>query len=105
MLRYARFPAARLYAVEISGWDSTENFFVEQCELEWNEESGKQVILKRMLNQSTILLVRLVQPGDSGRSHPVAYKAELIGKTKSGLYQFRLKMVAPYLREEESPAA
>lgn len=50
-IRYARFPATRLYAVEISGWDSMEYFFVEKCELEWNEESGKQVALKRAEQQ------------------------------------------------------
>ena len=104
MIRHDHSPAANAYAVEIPGWDSTEYFFVEQCELEWNEESGKQVALKRTLNHSTILLVRLVQTGESGRSHPMACKAELVGKTKSGLYQFRLELVAPYLKEEEGPA-
>jgi|SRR5580658_711589 hypothetical protein len=104
MYWYARFPTTRLYAVEISGWDSAEDFFVERCELEWREESGKQVALKRTLNQKAILLVRLLQADDSDRSYPVAYEAEWIGKTKSGLQQFRLSMVAPRLTEEETSA-
>jgi hypothetical protein len=79
-------------------------FFVEKCELEWNE-SGKQVTLKRALNNNSILLVRLLQAGDSERSQPVAYEANLVGKTESGLHQLRLSMVAPRLREEESSAA
>jgi hypothetical protein len=47
MLRYAHFPFTRWYAVEVSGWDQRENFFVENCELEWKEESAKQVTLDR----------------------------------------------------------
>ncbi len=61
MLHYDRFPVARLYELEVSGWDSAESFFVEKCDLEWNEDSGKQVALKRTLNDSAILLVRLLQ--------------------------------------------
>ena len=104
MLRHARFSAALLYPVEISGWDCAEKFFVEKCELEWSEESGKQVALKRSLNEKAILLVRLLQTHDSDRSHPVAYEAQWIGKTKQGLQQFRLNMVAPLLGEEECSA-
>jgi hypothetical protein len=104
MLRYASSLVTRLYSVEISGWDGKEDFFVEKCELEWNEETGKGVALKRALNDRAILLVRLLQTGDSDRSQPVVYQAEVIGKTKSGLCQFRLNVVAPRLREEESSA-
>jgi hypothetical protein len=105
MLDYASFPAARLYEVEVSGWDSAENFFIEQCNLEWNEDSGKQVALKRTLNDSAILLVRWLRPGESDRSHPVAFEAELVGKTKNGLHQFRLNRAVPRLRERASSAA
>jgi hypothetical protein len=105
MPHYARFPATLLYAVEVSGWDTAEDFFVEKCELEWNEESGKRVVLKSMLSDSAILLVRLLQAGETDRSHPVVYEAELVGKTKSGLHQFRLNRAVPRLREQESSAA
>ena len=105
MLRHARFPTAQLHAVEVSGWDRKENFFVENCELDWNEESGKQVTLKRALNDNAILLVRLLQQSHSDRSLPVVYEAELVGKTKSGLQQIRLKMAVPRLKEEPSFAA
>jgi len=105
MHRNARFPATRLYAIEISGWDCKEQFFVERCELQWNEESGKQVGLKRAVNDNAILLVRLLQGGDPDRSQPVAYEAEEMGRTKAGMYQFRLKMVAPRRRDHESSAA
>jgi hypothetical protein len=87
--------ATRSYPVEISGWDSTEDFFVEKCELEWNEQSGKQVALKRALNDSAVLLVRLLQAGEADRSQAVAYEAARVGQTESGLHQFRLDRVVP----------
>jgi len=105
MLRYSRFPVTSLYPLEISGWDGKEEFFVEHCELEWNEDSGKQIALKRTLNDHAVLLVRLLQTDDSDLSHPsqpVAYGAERVGKTKSGLHQFRLSKMVPRPREEES---
>jgi hypothetical protein len=105
MLEYAPFPAARLYAVEVSGWDRMEEFFVEKCDLEWGEESEKHVALKTALGSNGVLLVRLLQPGEADRSHPVVYEAEFVGKTKSGLHQFRLNVVIPRLREAESSAA
>lgn len=105
MLRYARFPTMRLYAVEISGWDSAQDFFVEKCDLVWNEDSDKHVALKQTLRENAILLVRLPQGGESDRSRPVAYEAEFIGRTQSGLHQFRLNTVAPRLRKQESPVA
>jgi hypothetical protein len=95
MLCNAQFPAPCLYAVEVSGWDSSEEFFVEMCELEWSEESSKQIALTRALGANTLLLVRLLQEGEGGRSHPLVYEAELMGKTESGLQQFRLAPVAP----------
>src|SRR5580704_15284835 len=102
MLEYAPFPVARLYAVEVSGWDRMEEFFVEKCDLEWGEEFQKHVALKTALGSSGVLLVRLLQPGEADRAHPVVYEAELVGKTKSGLHQFRLSVVIPHLREAES---
>jgi hypothetical protein len=105
MHRNARIPATRLYAIEISGWDCKEQFFVERCELQWNEESGKQVRLRRAVNDNAILLVRLLQGDDPDRSQPVAYEAEGIGRTKAGMYQFRLNGVAPRRRDQQSSEA
>ena len=41
--------ASSHYCVEVSGWDVSEGFFVEKCELEWNEQSGKCVAMRRTL--------------------------------------------------------
>ncbi|MGB6595551.1 MAG: hypothetical protein WCA94_11725 [Candidatus Acidiferrum sp.] len=105
MVGYARLAGTRLYAVEVSGWDSTQSFFVERCELAWNEEFGKRVALKRTLQGNATLFVRLLQTSEADRSHPVVYEAELIGRTETGLKQFRLSAVTPRLQEVESPVA
>jgi len=99
---YAHFSVARMYAVEVSGWDRMQEFFVERCDLEWGEEFEKHVALKTALRSNGVLLVRLLQPGEADRSHPVVYEAELVGKTKSGLHQFRLSVVIPHLRGERA---
>src|SRR5271154_6717834 len=104
VLRYSRPPATGLYPVEISGWDGNEEFFVERCELEWSEDFGKRIALKRNLNHRAVLLVRLLQTYDSDRSYPVVYGAERLGRTKNGLHQFRLSMMVPRPKEEESSA-
>lgn len=95
MLRSADLAVTRLYAVEVSGWDSKDHFFVERCKLEWDEESSKQVALTRALGKNTLLLVRLLEEAESDRSHAVVYEAEFVGKTKRGRQQFRLNAVVP----------
>lgn len=101
MLRYGHSAATRRYAVEVSGWDSSECFFVVNCELLWNEETGKHVALTQKLRQHAVLFVRLLQRGHSERSHPVVYEAEFTGRAPSGKNEFRLNMLAPQLSEHQ----
>jgi len=96
MLLIARHAIVGTYRVEVSGWDSDQSFFVEKTELEWSEESGKQITLSRALNPSTMVFVRLLQPTAADRSSPVAYKAEQIASIAGDLHQFRLSQVAPH---------
>ena len=103
MVGYAQLVGTRLYAVEVSGWDSTQSFFVERCALAWNEESGKHVALKRTLPENATLFVRLLQSSEADRSHPVVYEAEFVGRTETGLKQFRLSAGASRLQEGASP--
>jgi hypothetical protein len=46
MILTAEHPVTNLYRVEVSGWDDQKTFFVENSELEWSDESGKQVTLE-----------------------------------------------------------
>ena len=92
MILTAEHPA-NLYRVEVSGWDDNKAFFVENSELEWSDDSGKQVTLKRGLNNGTVVFLRLLQPISNDRPRPVAYEAELVAGDEEGLRQFRLRPV------------
>ena len=94
MILTREHPAANLYRVEVSGWDDKKAFFVENSELEWTDESGKQVPLNRGLTNGAVIFLRLLQPISNDRSHAVAYEAELVADTGEGLRQFRLRPVS-----------
>ena len=95
MLAPAHDLASSHYSVEVSGWDVSESFFVETCELEWNEQSGKCVALRRMLPKGAHVFVRLLQPLSTERSYPVAYAVLFAGSQTDGCHQFRLTAVLP----------
>ena len=90
----ARFPIAGLYRVEVSGWDQNQAFFVEKSDLEWNEDSGKLVVLRNAVPDRALVFLRLLQ-SLSDRSHPVPYEAEFAAITAEGQQQFRLHSVSP----------
>ncbi len=94
MILTAEHPVTNVYRVEVSGWDDNKTFFVENSELEWSDESGKQVTLNRGLTDGAVIFLRLLQPISNDRSHPVAYEAELVTRTDEGLRQFRLRPVS-----------
>lgn len=104
MLDYAQLPATRKFAVEVSGWDKSERFFVENCDLLWSEETGKHVVLAQKLRENAILFVRLLQSEPSERSHPVVYEAEFVGQAENGGSRFRLKTVTPRIVELQQSA-
>ncbi len=83
------------YPVEASGWDSTQSFFVEKSELEWNEVTGKHLTLSRSLCPGSMIFLRLLQPISQDRSLSVAYQAEHVGVTPDGKQQFRLSQIQP----------
>jgi hypothetical protein len=94
MILTAEHPVTNSYRVEVSGWDDHKSFFVENSELEWSDESGKQVTLNRGLTDGAVVFLRLLQPMSNDRAHPVAYEAELLARTDEGLRQFRLRPVS-----------
>lgn len=97
-------PAASTYRVEVSGWDSSQTFFVEKSELEWNEQTGKHLTLSRSLRSGTMIFVRLLQSTAPDRSCPVPYRAEYIATTPEGARQFRLNHVQPHSDKQTEPS-
>lgn len=96
MLLSAEHQALCTYQVEVSGWDQNETFFVENSELSWDEQVGKQVGLRHMLDEASMVFVRLLQPATLERTYPVAYMTEYVGMDTGKNYQFLLKPRCPH---------
>jgi hypothetical protein len=95
MLLTTAVPGTDRYQVEVSGWDSSLEFFVEKSELAWSEESGKRVALAHAVRTGTMIFVRLLCSASADRTSPVAYRAELLTTNAEGFHQFRLTQVRP----------
>ena len=102
MILSARYPSTNLYRVEVSGWDKHQAFFVEKSELEWSEESGKQIALSHAVSDGAVIFLRLLQLIGNDRSHPVAYETEFVSMTPDGQHQFRLHKACPRTGEDAS---
>jgi hypothetical protein len=63
------------YAVEVSGWDMDEAFFVEKTELIWNSDGAKEISLSHAVRTGSVIFVRLMQPLANSESYPVACQA------------------------------
>jgi len=87
--------AASAYKVEVSGWDSNQEFFVERADLQWSEQSGKHILLSHPVAQGALVFLRLLQPTSLDRVHPVPYHAESVGETDSGQYRVSLLSAHP----------
>src|ERR1700720_3929125 len=73
---------------------------VENSELEWAEDSVKQVMLNCGLSEGAVIFLRLLQPISNDRSRPVAHQAELMARNPEGQQQFRLRPVSSRRRTQ-----
>ena len=95
MLLTAERHVVNTYPIEVSGWDCSHSFFVEKCELEWSENSGKSLSLSRVLSAGSMIFIRLLLPTAPDRSLPVAYRAYPIGRSPDGQHRHRLDQIHP----------
>lgn len=83
------------YRVEVSGWDASENFFVEKTILDWVSEERKEVILRSTLREGCVIFMRLMQSMSDTHTFPLAYQAvkvnpkDATGKARVSLAQLR----------------
>jgi hypothetical protein len=82
--------APRVYAVEVSGWDNHEDFFVENTELQWSEESAGLIHMTHPIASGTLLFLRLLDPTSLDRVHPVPYVAKRVVAEDSGGFRVEL---------------
>ena len=83
------------YPVEISGWDSNEDFFVEMTDLEWSEEE-KTIHVHHPVQQGALLFIRLVGISVRDGVCPVAYEAAAVKFQPQLLtYEISLRQILP----------
>jgi hypothetical protein len=89
-------PVSAKYRIEISGWDLAENFFVEKTNLDWSEEDGKRVYLRRPLRDGAVVFVRLIAPTALVRTFPVAHRVEKVSRADGAeMWEVRLVQMHP----------
>ncbi len=84
------------YRVEVSGWDASENFFVEKAVLHWGEHGDKDLRLRSSLREGCVVFVRVLQRFSNTEAIPVAYQvAKLSGPDDEGCTVVRLAQLYP----------
>jgi hypothetical protein len=92
------------YRVEVSGWDTSENFFVEKTMLDWGRDEKKEIHLRSALREGSVVFVRLLQPLASGNNFPIAYQAQRIGpRNGEGHSRICLTQLSPRPHYKHSP--
>jgi hypothetical protein len=77
-------------AVEVSGWDHNDAFFVEKSELLSDEFATKYVALEHRIPNGSLVFLRTLQSFQMHRPNPIAFEVEFLGTDSQGLQQFRL---------------
>jgi hypothetical protein len=74
-----RFPA------EVSGWDTSEKFFVEHTTIRWICDEKKEVSLRGAVREGCVVFIRLLQPMKGADNFPIACQvAKIMGKDADG---------------------
>jgi hypothetical protein len=85
-----------IYAVEVSGWDAFETFFVEKTDLSWGADGMKEIHLRRAVREGSVIFVRLLQPVASSDNYPIACQAVKVQEQDaSGLSAIQLTQLRP----------
>jgi hypothetical protein len=94
-MNHSSYPVSS-YNVEISGWDPSENFFVERAALDWDESETKQVALRAAIREGSVVFMRLLQPFGDGTSLPVACRVvKVLGRNGDGRAVVHLMQLHP----------
>jgi hypothetical protein len=87
------------YHIEVSGWDSDSNFFVEPTELFWDRSGDKRVLLQHAPAEGSIVFIRLLLSVPAGNILPVAYQVAAVHPMDcNGQSEIRLKRLHPHTK-------
>ncbi len=71
------------YRVEASGWDVSENFFVEKTAFDWSHDGSKKVSLRSSIREGAVVFIRRNQALNANPVFPIAYRAEKVSPRDS----------------------
>lgn len=84
------------YLVEVSGWDASENFFVEKTVLEWGDALHREITLRSGVHEGCVLFVQLLQTHGMRDTFPIAHRAsKIVGKEPNGRIRVCLTQLHP----------
>lgn len=95
-----RMPGSNLESislpVEVSGWDTQGNFFLEHSTLDCTESGSKMLALRRSVDGRSLLFLRTLYSGSVGNACSEAYRVESIESAEgSGFNHLRLANFLP----------
>ena len=97
-------PNDTAYRVEASGWDASEDFFVEKTALDWCHDGSKKVSLRSSLHEGAVVFIRLNQTQNANPVFPIAYKARKISPRDSrGFIHVSLVQLRPRTAPDHEP--
>ena len=84
--------ATTQYPVDVSGWDTAHNFFVEMTTLEWSETNGRAVLVRTRLERGALVFVRLA--GSLKTAYPLPYRVKNVeARGARGLHRAELEQM------------
>jgi hypothetical protein len=86
---------ARDLPVEVSGWDSSENFFVEKTHLGWGREGNYEIAVHRHVRVGCVVFVRLLRPFADNADFPIAYRVDQSPADTRGEMRISLSRLHP----------
>jgi len=81
---------AETHSVEISGWDTDENFFVERAYLQNCADGHKHLSIRSRLRVGSLVFLRISDELSPERSVPVAYEVSKMSEPASRLADVEL---------------
>jgi hypothetical protein len=91
------------YRVEVSGWDTSDRFFVEKTTLDWGREADKEISLRSAVCQGCVVFVRLLQAIANSNNFPIAYQAVNVTEREAdGRMRVRLEQLRPHATRKET---
>ena len=92
------------YPVEVSGWDTSERFFVEKTMLDWAGDETKEIRLKSALREGCIVFLRMLHPVDGASKFPIPCRAvKVANKGQGGSSIVRLVQLHPRPALSDAP--